>query len=785
MPSIAVHAYDHGATTYAPLPDVWIYWKNGSNVTVLRADAAGVLKAADLTATTAEPYPTKDMPWVYTADFQANKGAVVEVAFTRGAKPIPATQLADDRYTQMVIGEPWPAPFKAPENTSAEECWIGIGAPNAIGWMFTLDILLPNHKSEMTVPGELTFWPLLRETVPQKSTYYTQGLPQGAAIWTGNTDFAGEDEPVAALPAANRPKEKGLHLAGSVETRVTGLDIVLLDSAGAPIARAVANLTATGTFTADFKLDRTEAALGPVQVVYQTKGAAPDYTDSYYLHLTGLQLGLVDDYQAEPNGAKPGPVPTEADDRMIVDFQVSPKTSLAALKAETRARRMVPYDTHLRRRPFSAAQPTEVEMPEMPLWMAELQFVGVSKTALRELLDFRKHLLPKNPDSLQLSYDLALNLLWDGPDAATEHPRCYSYAQAWELKEQKAILKIDKDLNVSATFDPAPKPIPFPLAGRRAPAVLFDKQKRKWGRHAGASEHESLVIEWQPKMVDDAGIEAVRGGDGMLSLDSLAIAAVDVLPPAVDDPVVLLPRFRVQGVNPIADLNTTIELAVKEYYNAHRGEPSVAALTLNTWIYTVKRILNHEAKKTQFGFLLEHFTSHEDKYCYKDPPKNDHPYGATQYYYGLEKHMPLFGPPHGYGMGQLDTPAVTDDGAWSFVGNIRGSVRLLMAEKANETYTLLSEHQEDTAHWRACYQRNVIKQYNSGRHEFKWSGSAWKINPNQAQTTKSGSANLELLYPNKVLNDQTAVVYWTGANETPVFNWPITFVEANYGELPD
>ena len=128
MPSIAVHAYDHGATTYAPLPDVWIYWKNGSNVTVLRADTAGVLKAADLTATTAEPYPTKDMPWVYTADFQANKGAVVEVAFTRGAKPIPATQLADDRYTKMVVGEPWPAPFKAPENTSAEECWIGIGA---------------------------------------------------------------------------------------------------------------------------------------------------------------------------------------------------------------------------------------------------------------------------------------------------------------------------------------------------------------------------------------------------------------------------------------------------------------------------------------------------------------------------------------------------------------------------------------------------------------------------------------------------------------------------------
>jgi hypothetical protein len=112
-------------------------------------------------------------------------------------------------------------------------------------------------------------------------------------------------------------------------------------------------------------------------------------------------------------------------------------------------------------------------------------------------------------------------------------------------------------------------------------------------------------------------------------------------------------------------------------------------------------------------------------------------------------------------------------------------VTLLLGAKADNTYALLNQHPADTVHWRACFQRNAIKQYNSGVNEFAWSGGAWKISPNQGQTTDTGAANPQLQYPNLVLTDATDVQYYTGTAAAPVFNWPITFVEANYGDLPD
>ncbi len=793
MPSITVHAYDHGTTVSAPLADVWIYWKLGGDVTFLRTDAAGLLHKADLTATAAEKYPTNEMPWVYTADFDVTRGTTVDVAFSRGAKPIHPNQLPTGHYTKVVVGDPWPAPFHAPPNTTAEELWIQIGAPNAIGSMFTLDILIPNHRSELTSPKELSLWPLLRDVIPDNDPFYTDGLAQGAALWTSNTSFAGEDEAVAALAADKRPREVGLHVTGSVENRVKELEISLLDSRGLPVllktsatsSHTVSLVKATlspggtmQTFTADFWIGRPEVALGAVQILYQTKGAAPDYSDAYFLQLTGVQLALVDDYlSGDVSGAKPGPVPTEADDRMIVDFKRSPKTTLAGLQAETRARRMVPYSQHLRRRPFSATLPTPVEMPEMPLWMAETQLVGLGKTGLRELLDFRKNLLPAKPDSLVIGCELELVLAWDGPDVDVlcKHDRSYFYADAWNSRVQTATLKIDKDFEVTAALDPEPKAVAFPVDKRRKAAVHFDKARRRWGRHAGASEVDALVIEWQPKITDSgSGEEILRGGDGVLTLETLTIGGDAVKPPAVDDPIARLPKFRVRGANPVADTTAIIELVVEEFYNANSAKPYVTALSLNTWKYTVRKIIRHEARDRQFGFLSKHYGIGED--------------GGVDYFYGLQSYMPLFGYPHGYGMAQLDDPRVTSDGAWSFVGNLRGAAKLLMEGKASETNALLSQHKEDTDHWRACFQRDVIKQYNSGVHEVAWLGGAWKVSPESKKMKEIDGvmkANPELQYPNLVLDDQVDVVYWTGTELAPVFNWPITLAEGNYGDLPD
>lgn len=786
MPSITVHAYDHGASATAPLPNVWIYWKVDSKTTLLRTDAAGLLKAADLTKTASEPDPVKEMPWVYTASFDTQKGTTAMVAFTRGARPVPEAQLDPNRFTTFVVGDPWPAPYKAPPNTRAEEIWIGIGMPNAVGWMVNLDILLPGHKSTLTVPHELSLLPLLRENVAFDSDYYTEGLSQGADIWTDTTNFAGEDEAVEPLPANKRPKNLGLRFSGSVETRVTGLDLALVTLTGLPVlvhptAASTDQLSifpatlADGgdckTFSADVWLAQPERDLGPLQLILHTRGAAPDYTDGYFLHVAGVQLGLVDDYEAAVNGKQPGASKLEADDRMIVDFLESPRPTLASLKGQTRARRMVPYNMHLRQRPFSTDLPTVVEMPEMPLFMVELQLVGLGESSLGNLLKYRQHLLEKNPDTIDVDFDASMNMSWDGPDAATNHARAYQYSADWDSGARKAKLKIDSAAKVSAEFDPAPAPVGFPVAGRRSAAARIKDVKRRWGRHAAANELDAVVLEWQPGIVDGAGVEIMRGGDGQVSLNSLTIAELDVLPPAVNDPVALLPRFRMQGTNPVANLDATIDLVVREYYDSHDTVAAVTSLSLATWQYTVRRILNHEARSTQFGFLARHYGID----------------GDAANYYGLERHMPIFGYPHGYGMGQLDNPAVTDDGAWSFIGNLRGSVALLMGDKANATHNLLSQHPAETDHWRACFQRNVIKQYNSGKNEFTWSGGAWKISPNQAQTKVVNGAevaNPELQYPNHVLADQTDVVYWTGSAAEPVFDWPILFVPANYGELP-
>jgi len=799
MASITVYGYSSGETTVHTLGDVWIYWKIGSEVTVLRTGADAVLKSALLTANSAEPNPNDKMPWVYTAPFDVPYGTAAKVAFTRGAKPVPASQLSNDHYTSIVVGNPWPDPFTAPANTNAEEIWITVGAPNAVGFMFNLDILIPDHKTELTTPIELDVWPLLRDHIPDDGAYYTTGLSQGRAIWTGNTNFDGENGPVAAAPEDQRPMERPLRITGFLDKRATGANLILLDGRGAAIplkTSATANNTVPqlpvemapsgGSFVLDIWIGRTELALGPVQILLNSTGATPPFSDAYFLQLTGIQVGLTDDYSANPNGRVAGTPPNAADDRMIVDFAISPRLTLDSLRAQTRARRMTPYSMHLRTRQFSGTVADMVEKPEMPFWMAELQLAGFNKVGLRELLNYRNHLLDKNPTELKLEYEWSLSLGWDGPDAATGHARCYSYNNEWRENGQSVTIKLGTDREIagvgtdnriSNAYFRAPRRVPFPVAERRLAAVWPGTQRRAWGRHAGAGTCDTLIVEWQPSIVDDGGDEAMRGGDGRLDLLNLTIAGNEVRPPAVDTSVARLPMFRMQGTNPVADLNAAIDAATAEYYNAHRGEDEVEALSLATWQQTIRDILMHEARNTQFGFLLQHYTTATDT-CGVD----------TAYYYGLERNMPIFGFPHGYGVGQHDNPRVTDNACWSYIDNIRGSVRLLMDDKATATWNLLSQHEEDTNAWRAAFQRNVVRQYNSGRHEFTWSGGAWKISPDQNKTATNAAGaiipNPRLTYPNDVLG--TDVDYWTGngTNEATDFPWPINFVQADWGQMP-
>jgi hypothetical protein len=146
--------------------------------------------------------------------------------------------------------------------------------------------------------------------------------------------------------------------------------------------------------------------------------------------------------------------------------------------------------------------------------------------------------------------------------------------------------------------------------------------------------------------------------------------------------------------------------------------------------------------------------------------------------------MPLFGPPHGFGFGQLDDPPVSDAAAWSFLENIRAAVRLIMIDKATAAYGHISAHLPVAPNQRirATYQREIVRRYNGGR-EFRWTGSDWVVDPSLSQWANAGDhsqgANPRLAYPNQVLG--TAVVYATGAGAATAFPWPITFTAADYG----
>src|SRR5262249_55489329 len=137
-------------------------------------------------------------------------------------------------------------------------------------------------------------------------------------------------------------------------------------------------------------------------------------------YLCGLQAALVDD----PTPTQPGAVPGEADEVIVVDFAVSPRDTPALLADQARSRRVVRYRIANAPRPLVAGG-APVLRPRMPLWMAELQLVGVARTALEDLLRRRADRravppgAPAGPSTTRISFSWSLGLEWDGPDSAS------------------------------------------------------------------------------------------------------------------------------------------------------------------------------------------------------------------------------------------------------------------------------------------------------------------------------------------------------------------------------
>jgi hypothetical protein len=494
---------------------------------------------------------------------------------------------------------------------------------------------------------------------------------------------------------------------------------------------------------------------------------------------------------------------------------------------------MVAYDIVNHRRPLDPNAPQgannpAVLQPQMPMWMVELQIVGCTRQQLENLMArryFRQYsglINPYTPIKLRFDLQWQLTLSWDGPDinspsfpTITRHQQVYRYSQIFPSSQETQVVELffgsrgqftdasAKDIalgnesDVPNAFSLAPSAISFPVAGRRLPKVIVSGQTRYWRLQNSENQKETLLIEFQPRIVSQNNEEIIRGGDGVLELQRVSVDGqhIDggmvpgtgnvVSPPPSTDPDFRLPRFRVRGTNPMphADVQNTINALVQEFFASHNNLNHVVLLPLACWQETARRIFAHENGGD----------------CHFDVrPSNRRRDSYVGFYYGHERDMPLFGPPHGYGFGQLDYPPVDDDSAWNFFSNIRRAVLQIFQiyglgayqhfTQGNGAATFNALANTDPQRRRALYQRELVRRYNGGT-EFRWNAQAtdWQISPSLARwedpNNHNKGPNPRLPYPNRVLG--TNVHYFepypngTGANTQ--FPWPITFTPAMYG----
>jgi hypothetical protein len=332
------------------------------------------------------------------------------------------------------------------------------------------------------------------------------------------------------------------------------------------------------------------------------------------------------------------------------------------------------------------------------------------------------------------------------------------------------------------------------MISRRLPAVRLGPL-RPWGRARGAAALSSLVIEFQPSIETATG-EAIRGGDGLLVIDDVWLDGSPVDPgspaaggpaPPAGSPLLRLPPVRVHGQNaPAAQVEEVVRALVRQYVAAHAAQAHIAALSPDTWLETVLRILRHES-----GGQYRQF---DERGAGRRPFRRQ----AGSWWFGTENGMPLFGPPHGYGIGQLDlfdSPqrGANDEEVWNWVENLRAAVLVVLADKAVSAWALIGQHVPAPLDrfTRAVFQRETVRQYN-GRTEFVWTGAGWAVQPSMRwldDADHSRGPHPNLTYPNQVLG--TGVVYFTdaaGAPNTPdgantQFRYPppIPFLPADFG----
>lgn len=805
LPSTSAGTGSTGGTEV--LKHAWVYWHEGGKRLLLRTDARGLVFSGETAA-------DKTHWWDYNTLFTAEVGTKVDIYFSRGAKPIPDDRLKPDSiFSKQIVALPKPGT----KDLGQKKTPVSANLPNALKAFPTAILTLPNIFLHITTPADLSFWPLLWELLPEPSdtdaatratfptpAYYTDGLAQGASLWRGNalnvTVWDPQEEPLfeggAPHPtAAVRPRERGLRIAGTIDARATGVTVALLDANGKKIGlRDSFNATETveqvkgkmGTVLGSTKsfealilfafsdrdiLKRFTIAqdhFGPVQIFVQSEGMSPPILEVCSVHLCGFQIALVDDHQSNENGQSRGPILDEGDEKLVVDFVTSPQATTNLIKAQTRQRRMIPYLIRNHRRIVDPSNPPGpdnpvIPKPQMPLWMAEFQMVGVPLAQLKDLMK-RRYFQAKGgfidpfvPFTTKMELSWQLSLWWDGPDFNFPLPnpeRFYNHftqleggpirqtivwhiGSAGQFTDAKA-----KDLSLSQGVVPnafantsgtlvTPVPAPFPIENRRVPQVIASGLQRRWGRFPATALFDTVVIEFQPLLTRN-GREIIRGGEGILELQNVLLDNTpldgglvpgdnDMVSPSPNDPLMRVPRFRVYGKNPpLPELLEAADFAVTRQFNLTRTQAHVRFLHVNGWREALRRIVIHESGQKQFWDRTD-IQSRIDRN------------GVAPPFFGRERGLPVFGQPHGYGLGQLDTPRPTDDQVWNFVDNLQGMASLLMGGKARDAFSALTSGAGGVAfralgrhQQRAMLQRETVRRYASGI-EFQFENGAWHV----------------------------------------------------------
>lgn len=794
MTDVDIMIVVNDAGTLGKLTNAWVYWKEGGAFNVLRADDQGLIfkrKGSDA-----------NQPASYTTRFTSIVGQQVEVYFSEGAKPLP-----------QALVEPLLRQREVPLSLSSDLASLGPihvtpGKSATIRRLPLARIDLEPPRISLTSPGDepalllTTFEPLLSPTDP----YYVDGIPQGQAFFAATNTAARENgvAPPAAITARARPR--GIRVTGALPADAKGAKLKLLNAEGKalPLLSDGANLASAPVeelkltleqpsgkqrpFSADIFLPM-DTAFGHVQIVIETEGLSPPHVAGFSFLLAGAQVAVVDDFPAGATGDKAGAVPTASDEVVVLDYTSSPAqvqgtgstadkdAARAQQRAAGRARRLLRFPIQSVLRP-AGGSPQQL-VSQMPFLMVELQLLGADRAAWEELLRLREQRAVAPTSELRLSTDWALNINWPTPDRGQSQA---VVQPPFDLTaKQDIVLKLDAAEDVTArkldgvdkgrvtnAFTPAPPTLAFPEAGRRQPGVLVSEPsaelKRAWGRHGGSAQ-PGTVIEWQPIFTTDgaaASKPVMRGGNVEIKLTSLTLAGAPVAgdlqfsrptpqgqkpsaaPPTA--PLAFVPHFRIHGLNPSRDdLNLLVDAITEREFNANRAsKPYLDFLPLAVWQLALRGITIHETDGRQFATPGRQATG---VIAFG---------GTTTFAHGKERDMPIFGHPHGFGVGQLDPPSNIEQ-LWNLEEAVLGCVQRLLLEKAADARSGLGHEFLGTAplstRSKNVFLRESVRRFNGGREFVRNAADDdWEVSP-------SIKADPTIFYCDEVLNGGETLRY--------------------------